>query len=651
MGDVHTLDLSPGDVHVPGASERFKRAPRYAQTPEKTMAEISTKKRNALPGGKFALPEDRAYPIHDAAHVRNAAARLEQAKKAGTITDAKYAKAKAAIARAAKRFGIESEYNASDDAGAKPNGRLSVRADLAHGGSLHVTHHAMSDKPLYGSTIALADETFTAAEAKLDEGVRPPPVWIQLAEPGTFRGHPAGPFELNTDVFEEIVRNFHDTKNREIPIDFEHSSEADPTSGSIPDRGAPAQGWIRDLKIQGGKLFGLVEWNPLARDYIKSRAYKYISPAIRFNSKDRVSGRPIGARLTSAGLTNQPFLDGMMPLAAKDGATAMSAPDAPPGSAFGEGSLAHSPYDYMPKVKAALSMHPLCSATECADHLDRLRDMYAADQADDRDGVHMGVHLADFMHPLRDLVGAAPGWTWEDVFDTVDSMIQEAMQIHEREDHGQGAEEAAASDKDPATETTNAAGDAPAGTTQPETTNMSTTQSTTAAAPPDPKDALIAAKDQELANVRTDHATALAAKDTEIKSLKDEIAKRDQAEQERVVGERHDTYKDKKPMSKESMLALFKADRALFDKEFPPVAANQRHLLADMTGKREPTRPIMGDGAPARQEGQPGTAKITMRDLARQVAKIRKCTLGQAMVLVDEARRAGGESGVRALLQ
>lgn len=41
------------------------------------MAVLTTKKRNALPDKSFAGP-DRSYPIEDAAHARNALARVSQ---------------------------------------------------------------------------------------------------------------------------------------------------------------------------------------------------------------------------------------------------------------------------------------------------------------------------------------------------------------------------------------------------------------------------------------------------------------------------------------------------------------------------------------------------------------------------------------------
>lgn len=74
------------------------------------MAELTAKKRAKIPESQFALPDEGKFPIHDPAHVRNAAARLEQGKNAGTVTPAQYKEAKANIAKAAKKHGVESQY-------------------------------------------------------------------------------------------------------------------------------------------------------------------------------------------------------------------------------------------------------------------------------------------------------------------------------------------------------------------------------------------------------------------------------------------------------------------------------------------------------------------------------------------------------------
>lgn len=50
------------------------------------MSELKGHDREKLPEGKFALPEERKYPIEDKAHARNAKARAAQQEKAGNLS-------------------------------------------------------------------------------------------------------------------------------------------------------------------------------------------------------------------------------------------------------------------------------------------------------------------------------------------------------------------------------------------------------------------------------------------------------------------------------------------------------------------------------------------------------------------------------------
>ena len=68
---------------------------------------LTTKERNRLPDYAFALPERRALPLHDAAHVRNAAARLEQMRSFyRSVTPSEYRRARQAILRRQAELGI-----------------------------------------------------------------------------------------------------------------------------------------------------------------------------------------------------------------------------------------------------------------------------------------------------------------------------------------------------------------------------------------------------------------------------------------------------------------------------------------------------------------------------------------------------------------
>lgn len=50
------------------------------------MAELTTKKRNALAKSQFALPAERKYPVEDKAHARNAKARATQELAKGNLS-------------------------------------------------------------------------------------------------------------------------------------------------------------------------------------------------------------------------------------------------------------------------------------------------------------------------------------------------------------------------------------------------------------------------------------------------------------------------------------------------------------------------------------------------------------------------------------
>lgn len=52
------------------------------------MAKLTTSKKNAEPKSDFGLPEQRKYPMPDAAHARNAKARASQMEHRGKLSTA-----------------------------------------------------------------------------------------------------------------------------------------------------------------------------------------------------------------------------------------------------------------------------------------------------------------------------------------------------------------------------------------------------------------------------------------------------------------------------------------------------------------------------------------------------------------------------------
>jgi hypothetical protein len=59
---------------------------------EQPMSKLDKKTRDKLPAKDFAEPEQRAYPVEDKAHARNAKARASQAEHAGRISKGEEAK-------------------------------------------------------------------------------------------------------------------------------------------------------------------------------------------------------------------------------------------------------------------------------------------------------------------------------------------------------------------------------------------------------------------------------------------------------------------------------------------------------------------------------------------------------------------------------
>ena len=177
-----------------------------------------------------------------------------------------------------------------------------------------------------GDTITRSPEAMPLAFA---DGAKPAvghSTWNQIAREAEFLGHGQGPVKFTREVFAEIVRNFAANGNGEVPLDYEHTSERLPENVAVV--GVPAPGWITKVEIRNGgrELWALFKWvDADAVRYVREARYKYVSPAINFKSRDKVTGRPAGARLTSVALTNHPFIEGMQPLAADDRSRALDA--------------------------------------------------------------------------------------------------------------------------------------------------------------------------------------------------------------------------------------------------------------------------------------------------------------------------------------
>lgn len=250
------------------------------------------------------------------------------------------------------------------------------------------------------------------------------PIWVQVAKSGTFLGHPDFPAGIVFDkaLFDGVVANLHKHPAFEagedgigaapvVPFDYEHASEMDPTSGSIPSGGAPAPGWILDLQVReaaeggGVELWALAKWNEKAKQQIKAGEYKWTSVAIWRKAVDPVSGEDMGPVLTSVALTNHPFIQGMAPLAA-------SRRGRPGERVLAEASVwgqAESPEEAVIGLRNIFGLQPNATPEELQASLDQFGGFVAAN------AFPIGIDAEYLFRRLRELFGLPALAGWEDI--------------------------------------------------------------------------------------------------------------------------------------------------------------------------------------------------------------------------------------------
>ena len=123
------------------------------------------------------------------------------------------------------------------------------------------------------------------------------PQWVHLLSEGLETGRDGRDFDLQDPA--ALILAFQ-SSGIDLPIDYEHQSENSDAKMNGP---VPAAGWIKELKLDDGKLWGRVEWTATAREMIERREYRYLSPAFLYHPKTKAI-----VRLKGAGLVHTPNL-------------------------------------------------------------------------------------------------------------------------------------------------------------------------------------------------------------------------------------------------------------------------------------------------------------------------------------------------------
>jgi hypothetical protein len=125
---------------------------------------------------------------------------------------------------------------------------------------------------------------------------------------------------LTPKDFAEIRTNFAKRENGEVVIDYEHG-QLNPmlAGGGGP---VPASGWLKEIDPEtdaDGILWGRCEFTDRARAMIAAGEYRFLSPVIEWGARDKHTGAPQGATLSSMALVNRPFIEKLPAIALSEG--------------------------------------------------------------------------------------------------------------------------------------------------------------------------------------------------------------------------------------------------------------------------------------------------------------------------------------------
>ena len=146
----------------------------------------------------------------------------------------------------------------------------------------------------------MADNDIMMMPCKDLNGVVPEKIQVI---PGGFHKTAKGDFLHDAESQRMVVANAQAQVN-DMVVDFEHQT--------LLGTEAPAAGWInrKTIAAQGDEgTWANVDWTPRASQRITNKEYRYVSPVFLIRKSDR---RVVA--LLNVALTNQPNIDGMVPL-------------------------------------------------------------------------------------------------------------------------------------------------------------------------------------------------------------------------------------------------------------------------------------------------------------------------------------------------
>lgn len=122
------------------------------------------------------------------------------------------------------------------------------------------------------------------------------PEWVQLFPKGpTIEARDGRKWTLRDP---QVVVAAFKANGADLPFDTDHAVELKGPKGED----APARGWITDVEVRDGEVWGKVDWTSAGARLVQSKAYRYVSPAFRHTKAGEIIA------LSSAALVTRPAL-------------------------------------------------------------------------------------------------------------------------------------------------------------------------------------------------------------------------------------------------------------------------------------------------------------------------------------------------------
>lgn len=146
----------------------------------------------------------------------------------------------------------------------------------------------------YGFLVDLGKYSF-------DEGQ---PTWIQAFPLGKWTHPKYGEINVTPDKVARMASNVNaNVRGQELDIDYDHKMHS-----------GEAAGWVKGAEARPNGLWLAVQWTGEALTKLKDKAYKYFSPEYTDEWTNPVDGKVHKDVVFGGGITNRPFLKGILPI-------------------------------------------------------------------------------------------------------------------------------------------------------------------------------------------------------------------------------------------------------------------------------------------------------------------------------------------------